>query len=99
LPLCLLRPTDPIADIFSNIELIVDLHEELLRLLQERILEWPSKTHFGDIFLKMIPIMVRFAFLAGYFPHFAAETLQHVHPQLWFGPRLAGRAPDLFGSV
>jgi hypothetical protein len=46
-----------IYDIFSNTELIVDLHEELLRLLQERILEWPSKTHFGDIFLKMIPIM------------------------------------------
>ncbi len=46
-----------VSDIFSTLEIIVELNRGLLNDLKERLLRWPSVQRFGDLFLRMGPIL------------------------------------------
>jgi len=44
-------------DIFCNMEILVDLNNQFLEDFEDRLKKWPTITHFGDLFIKIIPIM------------------------------------------
>lgn len=46
-----------VSDIFSTLEIIVELNRGLLQDLKERLALWPSVQRFGDLFLRMGPIL------------------------------------------
>lgn len=46
-----------VSDIFSMLEIIVELNRGLLTDLKDRLAQWPSVQRFGDLFLRMGPIL------------------------------------------
>ena len=46
-----------VSDIFSTLEIIVELNRGLLTDLKDRLAQWPSVQRFGDLFLRMGPIL------------------------------------------
>ena len=46
-----------VMDIFSTLEIIVELNRGLLNELKERLAQWPSVQRFGDLFARMAPIL------------------------------------------
>ncbi len=46
-----------VVDIFSTLEIIVELNKGLLVELKERLARWPSVQRFGDLFTRMAPIL------------------------------------------
>ncbi len=40
--------------IFANIETIVNLHREILKILEQRLNSWSSSQQIGDIFIKYV---------------------------------------------
>ncbi len=46
-----------VTDIFSTLEIIVELNRGLLTELKERLGQWPSVQRFGDLFIRMSPIL------------------------------------------
>lgn len=45
------------SDIFSDIEILIDLNKILLNKLESRLAQWPAVTLFGDIFREYAPVM------------------------------------------
>jgi hypothetical protein len=46
-----------VKDIFSTLEIIVELNRGLLADLHHRLSQWPSVQKFGDLFIRMAPIL------------------------------------------
>ena len=65
---------DDVSIIFSTLEIIVELNRGLLADLKIRLGQWPSVQKFGDLFIRMAPILRLYS---GYVRNFeaAAQTL------------------------
>jgi hypothetical protein len=64
-----------LKQIFSNIEMILSIHNEILSTLEERLAAWDASQFIGDIFMRIVsplpPILDSFQF-----------TTSHNHPHL-----------------
>ena len=52
-----------IASLFSNIETILEVHEQMLSQLEIIYCSWPSLQHIGELFIKIVSYLSRGSFL------------------------------------
>ena len=77
-------------DIFSTLEIIVELNRNLLNDLRDRLSKWPTVQKFGDLFVRMSPILRLYS---GYVRNYevAQKTLDSMKENAPFAEFLAER--------
>ncbi|CAG8671185.1 4036_t:CDS:2, partial [Acaulospora morrowiae] len=60
--------SDEISSIFGNIEMILSLHQQLLKSLEERYSEWNPTSLISDIFLQNAPFLKMYTVYVKNFP-------------------------------
>ncbi|CAB4404038.1 unnamed protein product [Rhizophagus irregularis] len=68
---------EEISTIFGNVEQLLKLHEQLLKSLEERKLNWSPTRHISDIFLKNAPYLKMYAIYFKSFPQ-AIATMERL---------------------
>ncbi|CAG8437673.1 9044_t:CDS:2 [Rhizophagus irregularis] len=68
---------EEISTIFGNVEQLLKLHEQLLKSLEERKINWSPTRHISDIFLKNAPYLKMYAIYFKSFPQ-AIATMERL---------------------
>lgn len=78
-----ITPAD-VREIFSNIELIVNVNKEFLKDLKARFTPWTKDTCIGDVFLKFIPFFKIYTDYGSSYDSALAKVNQLMESNKWF---------------